>query len=230
MGYNPQQSDLDFEDIELGRFGDRLKKGFKAVGKGLDKVTEATITKPSMMIGKAIGGKKGEAIGKKLGGFTSKVTKLSTGAALAAPLIPLAASPTVLTTAGTVAAHGIAAKKLLAKKKKAKVKTHAKAKAKAPAKAKSGARKSSSGACVGDNALAGRVAAMLVEKLGGPLGNVDAALKLAQLQRQATYEHNKLMGDADFRKKVLAALTAMAAMGDQSCTRTVRVLMGRQAA
>ncbi len=222
-GFNPQAMDIDFEDIELGKFGDRLKKAAKGVSKALDKVTEVTITKPSMMIGKAVGGKKGEAIGKKLGGFTSKVTKFGTGAALAAPLLPLAASPTLLTTAATAAGAGMLGKRLLGKKRKTAAKASSKPKKK-KAKAK---KKAGKGSCGASNALASKVAAMLAVKLGSPLAQANRALKLAELQRQATYEHHKLMGDADFREKVLRALVNGAQLGDERCERTVRVIMAR---
>lgn len=224
MSYNPQAETLDFE---IGAFGDRFKKAMKKVGKGLNKVTHATITKPSMMIGKAIGGKKGEALGKKLGGFTSTVTKIGVGAGAAGALAPLATSPLGV-TAITAGVAGKLGKKLLKKKKK---KAHVKAKVKAKAKAKPKKKKSvgfvQKKAKCGDNAQAAKVAALLVKKLGGPLSSANKALKLAELQRQATYEHKKLMTDGDFRKKVLGAITTLAATGDAGCERTIRVLVGR---
>lgn len=222
MSYNPQAETLDFE---IGAFGDRFKKAMKKVGKGLNKVTHATITKPSMMIGKAIGGKKGEALGKKLGGFTSTVTKIGVGAGAAGALAPLAASPLGV-TAITAGVAGKLGKKLLKKKKaKARVKTEAKVKAKHKKKKSVGFIQKKT-KC-GDNAQAAKVAALLVKKLGGPLSSANKALKLAELQRQATYEHKKLMTDGDFRKKVLGAITTLAATGDAGCERTIRVLVGR---
>jgi len=217
--YNPQKQALDFE---MGAFGDRIKKGLKKVGKGLDKFTYYTITKPHMMIGKAIGGKKGEAIGRKIGGFTSKVTKLGIGAGAAGAVAPLLASPTALTA--------LTAKRLMRKKR---LKLGAKLRAKFAGK-KGGVpirlglkRLKKRAPCKADNALAAKVAAELVAKLGGPLNAANKALKLADLQRTATYEHRKLMSDANFRKKVIAGLSTMAAAGDIGCQRTIRVLVGR---
>ncbi len=217
--YSPQNDELDFE---IGSFGSVMKKGFKKAAKGLDKVTELTITKPSMMIGKMVGGKKGEAIGKKLGGFTSMVTKLGVGAGAAGAVAPLLASPTAL----TAVAAGIAGKKIKdAKKKKAKRKAAAKKKP-APKKAKASAKPKTKNTC-GTNAEAAKVAALLVSKLGGPLNEANKALRLAELQRQATFEHKKLMSDGEFRKKVLTGITTLAAEGNGACERTIRVLVGR---
>lgn len=221
--FHPQTADLDFEDIELGKFGDRLKKGFRTVGHGLTKVTDATITKPSMMIGKMVGGKKGEAMGRKLGGFTSTVTKLGVGAGAAGAVLPLLASPTVLTTAATAAGTGLAAKHLLGKKRKPRARAKPRHKRKSSPHPKSTSR----GSCKTDNALAAKMAAMLAAKLGTPLSEANRALKLAELQRQATYEHNRLMTDSEFREKVLKALAMGAAGGDAQCQRTVRVIMAR---
>lgn len=225
MSYNPQAETLDFE---IGAFGDRLKKGFKKATKVLDKVTHATITKPSMMIGKAIGGKKGEAWGKKLGGITSMATKVGVGAGAAGALAPILTGPTAITALTAGAAGKIGKKVLGKKKKKVRVKAKGTAKTKASAKKKKSPgfiQKKKSSSC--DNKQAAKVAALLVEKLGKPLASANKHLKLAELQRQATYEHNKLMTDSEFRKKVLGAITTMAASGDLGCERTIRVLVGR---
>lgn len=223
-GHNPYEND-EFLDFELGAFGDKLKKVGKKISKGVDKVTDATIMKPTVAIMGAVGGKKGKELGKKIGGIASKVTKIATiGGAVAgaAPaLLPLATSPIGAAIAGKVIKD-----KLTAKKKKAASKPEAKAK---PATAKSAADKKAAPAkCpAADNALAARVGAMLVERFGKPLTNVNKALELAAFQRQATYEHQKLVSDSDFRKTVMAGLTALAANGHPGCARTVSVLVGK---
>lgn len=234
MSYNPQRDSLDFE---IGAFGDRLKKGFKKASKAIDTVTDATITKPSAFIGKTIGGKKGEAIGRKLGGFTSKVTKVGVGAGVAGAALPLAgaALPLALSPAGMAVGGS-----LLGKKLKSKGRLRVGASISAKARGKMAGRKGGmsihagldrlrrkSKPCKADNALAAKVAAVLVAKLGGPLNQANKALRLADLQRTATYEHKRLMSDADFRKKVIAGLTSMAAAGDVGCKRTIQVLVGR---
>jgi hypothetical protein len=60
--------------------------------------------------------------------------------------------------------------------------------------------------------------------LGGPLTNANAILAKQELQNQATYEHHKLMSDAEFRRRVLELLTAKAARGNQTCKRTANLL------
>ena len=246
--YDPARGQTsDFLDFEIGGIIDSVKKIGKGAAKAVGKVTDATITKPSMMIGKAIGGKKGEAIGKKLGGFTAKVTNL--GVAAGAAGLAAGAAPAVL---GTVA-PAMAAKKLLGSSSSGKssssvakaasnvVKTFAgdtkmagaaltkslAASGIAPAAALAASGMTLADARSNDNALAAKVGAMLVKQLGGPLSDANKALQLAELQRQATYEHKKLMGDAEFRKKVLTGIATVAAKGDAGCQRTIRVLVGR---
>jgi hypothetical protein len=216
MGYDPQNDMLDFE---IGSFGSVFRKAKR----GLGKVTQATITKPSMMIGKAIGGKRGEAIGKKLGGFTSKVTTLGVGAGAAgvaaglapalAPIgVPVATALAAKKLLGRKGGHPIASgvKRLLGPKPKSRVRTRV-------------IRKR----CTNDKTLAAQVGAMLVAKLGGPIHEANKALKMAELQREATYEHRKLMSDANFRKAVLGGITKLAAGGNTECQRTIKVLVGR---
>jgi hypothetical protein len=237
--YDPQLAeDLDFE---MGAFGAKLKKGLKKINKGIGKVTNAILVKPSAAIGKAIGGKKGEAIGRKLGKIAAFGTKVATGAALAPALIPAvsAAAPAI---AGAVAAKKIKANKAkAAKAKTAKVNangnmsveahadTHAKlAKTgKLFKKLKPAFSAAISGSADTDNALAAQVGATLVAKLGKPLDDANKQLQLADLQRTATYEHNKLMADSEFRKKVLTGIANLAAAGNAECSRTVRVLMSK---
>jgi hypothetical protein len=233
--YDPQLAeDLDFE---MGSFGSKLKKGLKKVNKGIGKVTNAILVKPSAAIGKAIGGKKGEAIGRKLGKIAAFGTKVATGAALAPALIPAvsAAAPAI---AGAVAAKKIKANKAKAAKLKlnaggnmsveAHADTHAKlAKPSKLFKKVKAAFKPSLTVNGDDNAAAAQVGAVLVAKLGGPIDSANKSLQLAELQRTATYEHNKLMADSEFRKKVLAGIANLAAAGNAECSRTVRVLMSK---
>lgn len=206
--YKPQEDDMDFE-MELGSIMGKLKKG-------LGKVGNAVFVKPSEKIGGMIGGKKGAKIGRMLG----KGAMYTTGAAAAAPLL---ASPTVhaaALTGGTI----MAGKKLLGGKGKAKAKAKAKGKAKAKAKGGSSCKKSD---CASTNAMAARVAADLVKRFGGPLGEINRALAFADTQRQATYEHQRLMSDSEFRRKVLGGIALQAGNGNPACERTIRVIMGR---
>jgi hypothetical protein len=229
--YDPQLADdLDFE---MGSFGSKLKKGLKKVNKGISKVTNAVLVKPSAAIGKAIGGKKGEAIGRKLGKIAAFGTKVATGAALAPALIPAvsAAAPAI---AGAVAAKKIKAKKAKAAKANAEgkmsVDAHVDAHAKMAKTSKVFKRAFTptvSASADLDNQAAAQVGAVLVSKLGGPLDSANKSLQLAELQRTATYEHNKLMADSEFRKKVLAGIANLAAAGNAECSRTVRVLMSK---
>jgi hypothetical protein len=228
MSYHPQRDSLDFE---LGAFGDRLKKVAKGAVKVVDKITDATITKPSMAIGGAIGGKKGRELGRKLGGFTSTVTKLGVGAGAAGALLPLAS------TAGLPIAAGLLASKAMGGKKGIAGRKGGMGISAGMRRLSGGGKLSASGSfggfgshkqsCKGNNALAAKVATVLVAKLGGPLGQANKALKLAALQREATYEHKALMSNAEFRKKVLSGINKMAANGDLNCQRTIRVLVGR---
>lgn len=231
MSYRPNENELDFEIGILGG----LKKIAKGAAKGLKKVTDVTIVKPSEMIGGAIGGKKGAKIGRSLGKITEKATLVGTGAAAAGVAAPLAlaASPAI---AGAAIGKKFGKKKKKAKAPKAERESgsgkgglkgafarmrHPAEQAQAAVKRAQASKKSS------DNALAAKVAADLVKKLGGPLAEANKALKLADLQRTATYEHTKLMKDADFRKKVLAGIASLAAHGDEGCQRTIKVIVDR---
>jgi hypothetical protein len=235
--YDPQLA-ADDCDFEMGAFGAKLKKGLKKINKGIGKVTNAVLVKPSAAIGKAIGGKKGEAIGRKLGKIAAFGTKVATGAALAPALIPAvsAAAPAI---AGAVAAKKIKAKKAKAAKAKINVDGNMSVEAHADThanlaktgklfkKLKPSFSASISGGSDSDNALAAQVGATLVAKLGKPLDDANKQLQLADLQRTATYEHNKLMADSEFRKKVLTGIANLAAAGNAECSRTVRVLMSK---
>lgn len=83
------------------------------------------------------------------------------------------------------------------------------------------------GQCCDKDELAKLVAAKLVAQLGPPLDAANKVLKRFELQNTATYEHKKLMSDADFRREVLTRLARGAANGNASCERTIRVIMGR---
>lgn len=204
--YDPQHGALDFE---IGAFGDRLKKFGKKLKKGVTKFTDYTIVKPHEYIGSMVGGKK---FGRKLGKFTQKVTHLGLAAGAAG------AAPTLATAIGA----GVAGKKI----KKALTKRKTAQKKPAKAKKRPVSKSSTTRPCC-DNAEAAKVAALLTKSLGGPLGQANAALKLAAIQRKATAEHARLMTESEFRKKVLAGIANMAADGNTACERTVRVILGR---
>ena len=85
----------------------------------------------------------------------------------------------------------------------------------------------SAGQCCDKDELARLVTAKLVTQLGPPLDAANKVLKRFELQNTATYEHKKLMSDADFRRKVLTMLATKAANGNTSCERTIRVIMGK---
>jgi len=217
--YDPQESALDFE---IGSLWSKAKKG-------LNKVTDLTIVKPSAAIGGAIGGKKGRKLGEKLGKFTALATKVGVGAGAAGVAAGLA--PAIAPVGVPVATAMLAKKHFSSSKKKAKAAINkvmlGKGKATSKPKAKPKAKASHSSKSSTDNALAAKVAAMLVAKFGGPLGEIGKAIKLADLQRTATYEHKKLMSDADFRRAVLSGIAGAAKNGNQDCQRTIRVLVGR---
>ena len=213
-------------DFEIGAFGGALKKVGKGIVKGVSKVADVTIAKPTEMIGGAIGGKKGAALGKKIGNLAAKVT---TGATL------IGAAPAMPTLSTALIGTAVADKAGLLKKSKPKAAAAVKPKAaaKTPATiagAASAAAKAlkpaASGSCSA-NGDAAKVGALLVAKLSGPLGEANKRLKLAEIQRTATSEHNRLMQDSEFRKKVLAGITNLALNGNAACERTVRVLIGR---
>lgn len=217
--YDPQEQALDFE---IGSLWSKAKGA-------LNKVTDVTIVKPSAAIGGAIGGKKGRAIGEKLGKVTALATKVGVGAGAAG--VAAGVAPAIAPVGVPVATAMLAKKHFASSKKKAKAainkamlggKAKAKPKAKASVHRSSAKPKSST-----DNALAAKVAAMLVAKFSGPLGDISKAIKLADLQRTATYEHKKLMSDADFRRAVLGGIAKAAKEGNADCQRTIRVLVGR---
>lgn len=222
MSYTPNSHELDFE---IGAFGSRIKKGFKKVSKGVGKVADVTIAKPTAFVGGLVGGKKGRRFGEKLGKGLAKVTTIGTVAGIGGAAAPAlaGAAPAILT--------GVAGKKLIGRKKRKFATLPASKKSKTIHKRRSKSRhpkslQSRKSTCT-NSALAAEVAAKLVSKLGGPITQANRALKLAELQREATFEHRKLMSDAEFRKKVLSGIVSLAESGNQNCGRTVKVLMGR---
>lgn len=82
------------------------------------------------------------------------------------------------------------------------------------------------GHCTCQNDLARTVAAKLVAELGPPLNEANRAIAKLELQRRATYEHQRLMNDADFKRKVLTFIAQKAANGNQSAKRTISCLRG----
>jgi len=82
------------------------------------------------------------------------------------------------------------------------------------------------GQCSCKNDMAQLVAAKLIAELGPPLTAANRALKKLEIQRQATYEHKKLMTDGEFRKKVLQFIAQKANGGNKSAKRTISCLRG----
>lgn len=219
MSYNPNPTHIDFE---IGAFGGKLKKGFKKLSKGVGKVADITIAKPTALIGGMVGGKKGRRFGEKLGKGLAKATTVGTVAGIGGAAAP------ALAGAAPAIATGLVGKKLLGKKhhrpsSEPSTKPGHRAR---PHHAKRRA-KHHKAKTHHNSKLAAEVVAMLVAKLGGPIEKANRALKLAELQREATFEHRKLMSDAEFRNIVLSNLVSLAKAGNQSCERTVRVLVGR---
>lgn len=195
--YDPQADDMSFEGIF-----DKIKKGAKAVG-------QAAFVAPSAAIGGAIGGKTGRKIGEKLGQAVAFTTLAGAAPTVAAHV----GAHKLLTRKGRKSSAGRRGPPSMATLKAAHMATHKTHHAIQP--------KAST-----DSALAAKVAAMLVAKLGPELSKANKYLALADLQREATYEHSKLMNDATFRRKVLTGIAKAAALGDASCERTIRVIMG----
>lgn len=208
--YSPNPHELNFEDELGGRLGKKIKKklkkavavvatgGLAAAPMLIKKAKKAKVAKAAAKV-KAVAAKAGQALGVKVA-ITPKAKIAPKPAAKAAPRP--APKPAVI-PANVVRVTPKAAQTL------AKVATK------------------TAGDCTCMNDMVKLVTAQLVAKLGGPLATANKHLKLAELQREATYEHKKLMTDQEFRRKVMELLTLRAANGNQSCERTVRVLMNR---
>ena len=123
------------------------------------------------------------------------------------------------------------AKSLVAKSKASTPvkKLSAKSSPKAPAAAKKIIKKvaaKTAGDCSCKDDMAKLVAAKLVSQLGPPLDSANKILAKMELQRQATYEHNILMRDHEFRRRVLEHIATKARGGNRSCQRTLSFLRG----
>ena len=223
MSYEPQH-ESEFEGEELGRFGSRLKKGFKKVGKGFVTLH----SKPAELIGGAIGGKKGARFGKKLGTFAA----MGAAAPIVAGAAPvLLSSPTAMTALGAAAlarrarGKGVFTKKpLIGRRRSAPMPPPGGAVQEGRVRLRIRDKKKSS---AGDKAFAAAVVRGLMARLGPQLGKTNKMLKTADQQRQATWEHHAITNTRAFRRHVLKALTAQAAAGCPTSQRTVRVLLGR---
>lgn len=123
-------------------------------------------------------------------------------------------------TGGASLAIGAVKKKVLPKVKKALPKAKLTA-AKATIKK---VQTKKAGDCTCKNDMAKLVAAKMIAELGPPLNEANRALAKLELQRQATYEHKKLMTDAEFRRKVLGFIAGKAATGNKSARRTISCL------
>ncbi len=145
----------------------------------------------------------------------------------------------VMRTAGAIATGGlsVAAKKAKKKLRKvlktpsaeksivAKLSAAGRPEAKPVAKAVINRVKSKkAGECTCKSELVKLVAGKLVAELAPPLDSANKMLKKAELQRAATYEHQKLMRDAEFRRKVLEFISRKAKKGNRSCQRAIFAL------
>lgn len=172
-------------------------------------------------------------IKKKLKKGLKGVAAISTGGlSLAAPVLKKTkVGKKVLKGLKAVATGGVslAVKSKLAKKVKKiipKIKSGKLATAEG-LKAKTTIRKvkaKKAGDCSCKNDMAKLVAAKMIAELGPPLNEANRALAKLELQRQATYEHKKLMTDAEFRRKVLGFIAGKAATGNKSARRTISCL------
>lgn len=184
-------------DFEIGSFWDKI------VG-GIDKTIDYTFVKPTAMIAGAIGGKGAAKAVEKFGDIQKDIanpgrlfSKKNRG---------------VFKMFSGKKHRGIHSDP--AHHKLVRVRVHPRINHK-------------SGKCShSSNQQAASIAAMLVKTLGGPLNAANHALQLSSLQRRATYEHNKLMQDADFRKKVLRGIATLAAQGNAECDKTIKVMVG----
>ena len=197
--------ELDFEDdmseLGAGRIGKKIKKKLKKVGKAFAVVSTGGLA-AAPMLGKKL--KKAKVVQKAKKALS--VAKKA-GAALGVNVSVKAKAKPAVKAAVKAALPPKATPRLVKAVTKVATKT--------------------AGDCKSMDEMAKLVAAQLVAKLGPPLTDANKILRKFELQRQATYEHKRLMTDEDFRRNVLSHLTAKAANGNQSCERTIRVLMGR---
>lgn len=189
-------------------------------------------------LGAAVGAtpkkKKKKKLGAKIGKAFKKIGKVAAvigtgGLAAAAPGIRKGLKKAVLKTkvgrqvSGALkkgkAFLGSPAKKLVTKKSASSPRSAAKIIKKAVSKQACD--------CSNTGEIVKMVAAKLTATLGQPLNEANQILAKQEISRQATWEHKKLMTDADFRRKVLWYLSRKAANGNESCQRTVRVLMAK---
>ena len=232
MSYEPGQ-DADFEGEELGRFGSRLKKGLKKVGSGFVKLH----SKPTELVGRAIGGKKGAAIGRKIG----RVAAFGAAAPIVAGAAPaVLSSPTAMTAlTGAAIARRARGKGVFTKKPliRGPLTRRASTRRPSPAEMPPGTAvqegrlrlrvRDRSKSTASDKALARAVVKSLMAQIGPELSRTNKMLRTADTQRQASWEHRTITNTKAFRRHVLKMLAARAAAGCPDSTRTVRVLLGR---
>lgn len=159
-----------------------------------------------------LAGRVGKKIKKKLKKAVGAV--VTGGASLAIKAIKKKVSKSKV---GKVAKKAVSTVKKLA----------AKSSPKAPIAAKKVIKKvqtKTAGQCTCKNDMAKLVAAKLVSQLGPPLNQANKILAKMELQRQATYEHQKLMSDHDFRRRVLEHIAIKARKGNRACQRTLGFL------
>ncbi len=210
--YRANPDELDFEDelagaVSLleGAVGKRIKKKLKKAVKVVATGGLAAVPMAAKKIKKTKLAKKVKAVAKKAGAALG--VKVAIAKPKPAPKAPPKPKP--------AAAKPSVAPKAVVKVSPAAAKTFAKVASIKPSD------------CRSMDEMAALVTAQLVAKLGPPLSEANKRLRLAELQRTATYEHNRLMTDSEFRRLVLDNLMNKAANGNTSCERTIRVLMGR---
>lgn len=202
------------------KIGRRFKKAFKKIGKAAAIIGTGGLAAPAL-----IKKSKLKKMGKKFG---KAMAVIGTGGLAAAPMLRKRKLGKKIAGKVRKAKGLFKPKKLKKTKPTAKRKTAPRARPRAtlPPIARA-VQKVSASDCKNKDEMARIVAAKLMVTLGKPLSNANKILAKQELQNQATYEHKKLMSDADFRRKVLGLLTRKAANGNKTCERTIRVIMAR---
>ncbi len=163
----------------------------------------------------------GKKIKKKLKGAVKAVA--TGGISLAVKGIKKKAQKSKLVKAGKKAVDTV--KKVLAVKKSSE-KSLSKPAVKAAKKVIAKVATKTAGDCSCKDDMAKLVAAKLVSQLGPPIDEANKILNKFALQRQATYEHRKLMSDSEFRRKVLEHIAVKAKGGNKACRRTLSFFRG----
>jgi hypothetical protein len=165
-------------------------------------------TKIGKKIGKALGAVATGGLSLAAGKLkkTKAAKKVKAVAKKALGSVKAKVSAKIKTPIAKLAAASMPQAKIAAKAKIARVKTK------------------KAGDCKCEDELVKLVSGKLVTELGPPLTQANQILAKMELQRQATYEHKKLMQDAEFKRKVLAFIAGKARNGNRSCQRTIGAL------